>query len=88
MRTFYFRLGVKLDGSMYYEHVPLHAEDDELLSENTESILRHEIRKYFELKAEPIVPHKNYLSGSSHKVVPKISRCFSFHFVTAFESHG
>ena len=66
-----FRTGVKLDGSESYDHVLLNADDDEVLGNNAERILRNESMRSFELKAEPIEPNKIYLSGSSHKVVPE-----------------
>jgi hypothetical protein len=65
----WMRAATKHDGSPYWEYVLLYTDDALAISENAEKILREEIGRYFELKAESIGPPEIYLGGRLRKVV-------------------
>jgi hypothetical protein len=65
----WMRAAVKSDGSPYWEYVLLYTDDALAISENAERILRTEIGRYFELKAESIGPPEIYLGGRLRQVV-------------------
>ena len=46
----------KSDGSLYYEYILLHIYDALVVGENTETTLRNDLGRYFELKGESISP--------------------------------
>ena len=52
-----------------YEYVLLYTDDCLVVSENSESILKNEIGRYFELKPDSIGPPILYLGGHLRKVV-------------------
>ena len=64
----WMRPAIKSDGNTYYEYILLYVDDVLVVSENAESILRNELRKYFHLKEESIGPPTVYLGGSVSKV--------------------
>ena len=59
---------IKSDGNTYYEYILLYVDDALVVSENAESILCNELRRYFHLKEEPIGPPTVYLGGRVCKV--------------------
>jgi hypothetical protein len=65
----WMRAAKKNDGSTYWEYVLLYTDDALAISENAENILRNEIGRYFELKAESIGPPEIYLGGRLRKVL-------------------
>ena len=46
----WMRPAIKSDGSKYYDYVLLYVDGALVVSENTESILRNELGRYFDLK--------------------------------------
>ena len=62
------RLAQKGDGTPYYDYALLYMDDALVESDNTESILREEIGRYFELKEASIGPPKVYLGAGIRKV--------------------
>ena len=58
----------KTDGSPCYEYVLLYTDDEMVISENGEKVLREGIGKYFELKEFYIRPPKQYLGDHMRKV--------------------
>ena len=60
---------VKSDGSEYYEYVLFNTCELLVFNENAEWIFINEIRKYFELKEDPIGPTQMNLGDSARKVV-------------------
>ena len=65
----WMRAAKKANGTPYWEYVLLYTDDALAISENAENILRKEIGRYFELKAESIGPPEIYLGGRLRKVV-------------------
>ena len=59
----YIRLALKSDGSKCCEYVLLYVDDALVVSENAESVLRNELRRYFELKKESIGLPDRYSGG-------------------------
>ena len=59
---------IKSDGNTYYEYILLYVDNALVVSENAESILQNEPRRYFHLKEESIGPPTIYLGGRVHKV--------------------
>ena len=64
----WMRPAIKSDGSKCYDYVLLCVDDALVVSENSESILRNELGRYFELKEESIGPPDHYLGGKVRKV--------------------
>ena len=64
----WMRPAIKSDGNTYYEYILLYVDDALVVSENAESILRNELRRYFHLKDESIGPPTIYLGGRVRKV--------------------
>ena len=64
----WMRPAIKSDGNTYYEYILLYVDDVLVVSENAESILRNELRRYFHLKEELIGPPTVYLGGRVCKV--------------------
>ena len=64
----WMRPAIKSDGNTYYEYILLYVDDALVVSENDESILHNELRRYFHLKEESIGPPTVYLGGRVHKV--------------------
>ena len=62
------RLAIKSDGTKCYDYVLLYVDDALVVSECAESILRYELRRYFELKEESIGPPDHYLGGKVRMV--------------------
>ena len=60
---------IRSDGNENYEHALFCTDDTLVASENSESVLRDEVSKYFELKQESIGPPKTHLGGSAGKVI-------------------
>ena len=54
--------------SVKTQNLLLYVDDARVVSENTESILRNELGRYFELKEESIGPPNHYLEGKVRKV--------------------
>jgi hypothetical protein len=65
----WMRAAKKNDGSTYWEYVLLYTDDALAIGENAERILRKEIGRYFELKAESIGPPEIYLGGRLRQVL-------------------
>eukprot|EP00980_Cylindrotheca_fusiformis_P002746 scaffold640_cov69-Cylindrotheca_fusiformis.AAC.1 len=66
----WMRAALKKDGTKYWEYVLLYTDDAlAIVGENAEHILRHEIGRYFEFKAESVGPPEIYLGGRLRKVV-------------------
>ena len=63
------QLATMKDGSLAYKYVLLYTDDCLVVSENANSILKQEIRKYFELKPESTGPPSLYLVGRLREVV-------------------
>ena len=59
----WMRLAIKSDGNTYYEYILLYVNDALVVSENAESILQNELRRYFHLKDESIGLPMVYLGG-------------------------
>ena len=59
---------IKSNGNTYYEYILLYVDDALVVSENAESILQNELRRYFPLKEESIGPPTIYLGGRVCKV--------------------
>ena len=64
----WMRQAIKSDGNTYYEYILLYVDDALVVSENAESILQNELRRYFHLKEESIGPPTVYLGGRVCKV--------------------
>ena len=64
----WMRLAIKSDGNTYYEYILLYVDNALVVSENAESILGNELRRYLHLKEESIGPPTVYLGGRVHKV--------------------
>ena len=64
----WMRTAIKSDGNTYYEYILLYVDDILVVSENAESILRNELRRYFHLKEESTGPPTIYLGGRVCKV--------------------
>ena len=64
----WMRPAIKSDGTKCYDYVLLYVDDALVVSENAESIMRNELRRYFELKEESIGPPDHYLGGKVRKV--------------------
>ena len=64
----WIRPDMKADGSSYYEYTLLYTDDDIVISENAEEILRNKLGKYFELKPSSIGPPSLYLGSRVRKV--------------------
>ena len=64
----WMRPAIKSDGNTYYECILLYVDDTLVVSENAESILQNELRRYFHLKEESIGPPTIYLGGRVRKV--------------------
>ena len=64
----WMRPAIKSDGTKCYDYVLPYVDDALVVSENAESILRNELRRYFELKEESIGPPDHYLGGKVRKV--------------------
>ena len=52
----WMRPAIKSDGSKCYDYVLLYVDDELVVSENAESVLRNELGRNFELKEESIGP--------------------------------
>jgi hypothetical protein len=65
----WIRAAKKNDGSTYWEYVLLYTDDALAISEKVANILRNEIGRYFELKAESIGPPEICLAGRLRQVV-------------------
>ena len=65
----WMRPAIRKDGSLVYKYVLLYTDDCLVVSENAKSILKQEIRKYFELKSEIIGPSSIYLGERLRKIV-------------------
>ena len=73
------RPAIKSDGTKYYEYVLLYTDDCLVISDRAETLLRNEIRKYFELKESSIGPPTKYLGGKLREVELKNGqKCWSF----------
>ena len=59
---------IKSNGNTYYENILLYVDDALVVSENAESILQNEPRRYFHLKEESNGPPTVYLGGRIRKV--------------------
>ena len=59
----WMRPATQKDGTELYEYFLLYTDDCLVVSENTESILKNEIGRYFELKPDSIGPPSLYLGG-------------------------
>ena len=57
----WMRPAIKSDGSKGYDYVLLYVDDALVVSENSESILRNKLGRYFELKEESIGHPDHYL---------------------------
>ena len=64
----WMRPTIKSNGNTYYEYILLYVDDTLVVSENAESILRNELRRYFHLKEESIGPPTVYFGGRVRKV--------------------
>ena len=64
----WMRPAIKSDGNTYYEYILLYVDNALVVSENAESILQNELRRYFHLKEESIGPPTVYLGGRVCKV--------------------
>ena len=64
----WMRPAIKSDGNTYYEYILLYVNEALVVSENAESILQNELRRYFHLKEELIGPPTVYFGGRVHKV--------------------
>ena len=64
----WMRPAIKSNGNTYYEYILLYVDDALMVSENAESILCNELRRYFHLKEESIGPPTVYLGGRVRKV--------------------
>ena len=64
----WMRPAIKSNGKTYYEYILLYVDDALVVSENAESILHNELRRYFHLKEESIGPPTVYLGGRVCKV--------------------
>ena len=58
----------KPDGSGYYDYVLLYTDDEPVISENVQYVLRDHFVKYCDLKEDSIGPPEIYLGGRLHKV--------------------
>ena len=65
----WMRPATKQDGTEVYEYVLIYTDDCLVMSKNAESILKNEIGRYFELKADSIGTPSFYLGGHLRKVV-------------------
>ena len=59
----WMRPAIKSDGNTYYEYILLYVDNALVVSENAESILQNELRRYFLLEEESIGPPTVYLGG-------------------------
>ena len=57
------RTATHKDGTLVYGYVLLYTDDCLVVSENSETILKEEIGRYFELKPDSIGPSSLYLGG-------------------------
>ena len=64
----WMRPAIKSNGNTYYEYILLYVDDALVVSENAESILRNELRRYFHLTEESIGPPTVYPGGRVCKV--------------------
>ena len=64
----WMRAAIKSDGNTYYEYILLYVDNALAVSENAESILQNELRRYFHLKEESIGLPTVYLGGRVRKV--------------------
>ena len=64
----WMRPAIKSNGNTYYEYILLYVDNTLVVSENAESIQQNELRRYFDLKEEPIGPPTIYLGGRVQKV--------------------
>ena len=64
----WMRPAIKSNGNTYYEYILLYVDDTLVVSENSESILRNKLGRYFHLKEESIGPATMYLGSKVHKV--------------------
>ena len=64
----WMRPAIKSNGNTYYEYILLYVDDALMVSENAESILCNELRRYFHLKEESICPSTIYLGSRVRKV--------------------
>ena len=64
----WMRPAIKSDGNTYYEYILLYVDNELVVSENAEIILRNELGRYFHLKEESIGPPTVYLGGRVRKV--------------------
>ena len=64
----WMRLAIKSDGNTYYKYILLYVDNALVVSENAESILQNECRRYFHLKEESIGPPMVYLGSRVCKV--------------------
>ena len=64
----WMRPAIKSDGNTYYEYILLYVDDALVVSENAESILWNELRRYLHLKEESICPPTIYLGGRVRKI--------------------
>jgi hypothetical protein len=62
------RPAINSDGTKVWDFVLIYTDDTLVISENAETILRHKVGKYVELKQESIGPPKIYLGGHLRKV--------------------
>ncbi len=72
------RAAKRKDNSDYYEYVLLYVDDCLAIGVDPESILRHEIGKYFQLKEESIGEPTIYLRGTCSKVEVNGVPCWAF----------
>ena len=73
----WMRPAIKSDGTKCYDYVFLYVDDALVVSKHGESILRNELRRYFELKEESIGSPDNYLRGKVRKVLLEDAWAFS-----------
>ena len=64
----WMRPAVNSDGTKCNDYVLLYVDDALVVSKNTESMLRNELGRYFELKEESIGPPDHYVGGKVRKV--------------------
>ena len=62
------RLDTQKDGTLVYKYVLLYTDDCLFVPENSKSILKEEIGRYFELKPESIGPPRLYFGGHIQEV--------------------
>ena len=75
----WFRPSTKADGTTYYQHVLLHADDLLVIMENPEAFLKDEIGAMFATKPKSIGPPTQYLGNKVSQVeLDSGVKCWSF----------